>query len=237
MAAAPLPVHLVKFAQEELQSARAKPIRSAPGFTFRGSEHQMSGAFEADEIAYVRERLAGCDVFVDVGANYGLYTCVARSTGVPAIAIEPFWANLRLLYRNLADNGWHDTLVYPVALGDAPGLLTLFGSGTGASLIAGWAGAVQQTTVAVHTLDSLLRGADVLGKRLLIKMDVEGAEHMVLSGAAATLAADPAPTWMIEINLDEHHPAGRNPNFAAVFEMFWSAGYRALLNELGRVNN
>jgi hypothetical protein len=72
-----------------------------------------------------------------------------------------------------------------------------------------------------------LRGAGVLGKRLMIKVDVEGAERMVLSGATAALAAEPAPMWMIEITLSEHHPADRNPDFAAVFETFWSAGYKS----------
>jgi FkbM family methyltransferase len=240
-AAAQLPVHLSKLAQQELRAYRAHPVRSEFGFTLRGSAHQ---GHEPHEVSFIRNQLADSDVLVDVGAYFGLYTCLARSAGVAAVAIEPSPENLRFLYSNLIDNGWVDTTVYPVALGEAPGLRTIYGAGTGASLIAGWAGALLpdneprrphheprlsslETTVPVLTLDSVLRGTGVLGKRLIIKMDVEGAERMVLSGATAALAAEPAPTWMIEVTLSEHHPAGRNPDFSAVFEMFWSAGYKS----------
>jgi FkbM family methyltransferase len=226
-AAAPLPARLARVAREELRAQRARPVRSELGFTLRGGGHQASGQFEQEEVSFILDRLPDCDVFVDIGANVGLYTCLARSRGVRALAIEPLPENLRYLYANLIDNAWTDTAVYPVALGQASGLLSLYGSGTGASFISGWAGARRETVVPVLTLDSILRGAEMLGKRLIIKVDVEGAERMVLSGARATLAAEPAPTWMVEVTLSEHHPAGRNPDFAALFDMFWSAGYSA----------
>jgi hypothetical protein len=113
--------------------------------------------------------------------------------------------------------------------------LTLYGSGTGASFIAGWAGAVQQTTVAVVSLDSIVRGAGLVGQRMLIKVDVEGAEQGVLEGAKETLTASPSPTWLVEINLDEHHPAGQNPDFLEVFEIFWGHGYEATSVDAARV--
>jgi hypothetical protein len=65
------------------------------------------------------------------------------------------------------------------------------------------------------------------GERLLIKIDVEGTEYDVLKGAATLLARRPRPAWMLEICLTENHPAGVNPHFAAVFEVFRRAGYTA----------
>jgi hypothetical protein len=70
---------------------------------------------------------------------------------------------------------------------------------------------VQGSTVPVTTLDSLVKGSNLIGLHLLIKVDVEGAEMGVLKGAGETLAAFRAPTWMVEINLNEHHPAGQIP--------------------------
>ncbi len=197
------------------------------GFTFRGNAHQSSGEFEPDELAFVRSELDRCDVVVDVGANLGLYTCLARRGGKRVIAIEPFPDNQRYLYANLIDNGYTDVSVHPVALDAEPGLLTLYGSGTAASLIRGWAGAGAETVVPASTLDTVLRGEEVTDRRLLIKVDVEGAERRVLAGAESTLTMTPAPTWLVEINFSEHHPAGGNPDFESTFEIFWRCGYDA----------
>lgn len=227
MAAAPMPVRLARLVKSELAAQRSKPVRLDLGFTLRGNAHQASGQFEADELAFVRRELEACDALIDVGANVGLYACLACKNGKPTIAVEPLPDNLRYLYANLLDNGFDEVAVHPVALGERPGLLTLYGTGTGASLIAGWAGARRQTTVPVATLDSIVRGAGLPGQQILIKVDVEGAELSVLGGAEETLSATPAPTWLVEIVLHEHHPSGQNPDFKAAFDVFWRHGYKA----------
>lgn len=189
----------------------------------------QEGEFEVEEIAIIQQNLSHAQVFVDVGANIGLYTCLARSVGRYAIAIEPQPQNLDCLYANLSANGWTDTEVYPLGLSDQIGLVNLYGaSGPSASLISGWAGYSKRfrQTIPVTTLDVLL-GERFIGRKLLIKIDVEGAEYNVLRGAQKTMSMLPHPTWMIEICLSEYHPAGINPNYAATFEMFWQHGYEA----------
>lgn len=89
----------------------------------------------------------------------------------------------------------------------------------------------------VATLDSIVSGSSLVGQRMLIKVDVEGAEMSVLRGAGETLAASPAPTWLVEINLDEHHPAGQNPDFQEAFEVFWSHAYIATSVDTKRLVN
>jgi hypothetical protein len=65
------------------------------------------------------------------------------------------------------------------------------------------------------------------GKRLLIKMDVEGFEREVLAGAVETLELSPKPTWMVEILLhDAVIPGGTNTQFTETFELFWKHGYQ-----------
>ena len=61
----------------------------------------MDGTFETEEVEIIRKNLLNADVFVDVGANIGFYTCIARSLGKYAIAIEPQPQNLSCLYTNL----------------------------------------------------------------------------------------------------------------------------------------
>ena len=198
------------------------------GFRFAGPDHMQEGSFEPQELDYLRGRLPATDVFIDVGANVGYFTCIARHTGVHVVAIEPAARNLDLLYRNITANGWSDVEVFPIGLGREPGLATLYGDGTGASLVTRWAGVsdVWQRTIPLTTLDAVI-GGRFPGQRLLIKIDVEGTEHAVLDGAPLTLARRPAPRWLVEVCFTENFPAGVNPHFRDVFEKFWAAGYTA----------
>lgn len=188
------------------------------------------GKFEVEETAIIRKLLPKVDFFVDIGANLGYYTCLALQSGKPGIAIEPQQQNLQCLFQNLTANGWEDRAeVFPLALSDCPGLLTLYGaSGPSASLIKNWAGysARYKKTVPVSTLDNILAGR-FFGKRLFIKMDVEGAEYLVLKGALATLRLEPKPIWLLEVCLEEFHPEGRNPDFQKIFQLFSENGYLA----------
>ena len=205
------------------------------GFNLCGSSTSMhheamrKGAFEPEETGLLLKHLVDADVFVDVGANIGFYVCLARYNGKAVVAVEPQAKNLKILYRNLLANDYQDVEVFPMGLASGPGLVKLYGpSGTGASMIPGWAHqhAGYASIMPLTTLDIIL--ADRFpGKKLLIKIDVEGAEHTVLQGAAKLLDKVPKPTWMLEICLGEYHPDGVNPNYMATFETFWRHGYVA----------
>lgn len=216
--------------RDSLQSVGAGAADTRHGFRFAGNAAMQAGDFEADEVALIRSLLGERSVLVDIGANLGLYTCIARSLGRRAIAIEPLPANLRLLRANLAANGWSDTEIAEVGLAAAEGAAELFGTDTGASLVPGWATLPKRTllrnTIRLTTLDALL-GQRFAGERLLIKADIEGAEHGMLLGATHTLERTPAPTWLVEICLTENFPAGINPDYVATFEHFFSRGYAA----------
>ena len=214
---------------------RAREVETPLGFKLTAGLHpaydQMrNGTFEPEETALIARLLDRVDRFIDIGANLGYYTCVALQKGRRVLAVEPQPLNLKGLYRNLLSNGWQDRVeVMPVALSDAPGLLTLYGaSGPSASLLRNWAGYSPRYSqvVAVSTLDNLVAGR-FEGERLLIKIDVEGAEYGVLRGAAATLQRDVRPVWLLEVCLHEFHPDGFNPDFLHVFQMFWEHGYEA----------
>jgi len=204
------------------------------GFKLTGSNsiHHLAmqkGTFEPEATTLLKEHLRNADIFVDVGANIGFYTCLARVAGKHVIAVEPLPKNLEYLYANILGNGWKDIEVFPVGLSEKPGLATLYGgSSTGASLIGSWAGASQlfRRTISVSTLDILL-GVRLAGKNMLIKVDVEGAEYPVLLGATKVMCLQPKPTWIVEVCLTEFHPDGMNKNFQNTFDLFWQHGYEA----------
>lgn len=223
------------FAVHQYRTARRrlalKPQPTPHGFKFAGNRAMQSGAFEPLEVRLLGALIGAADRFVDVGANIGLYTCLARSLGKPAIAIEPLPDNLACLYANLLANGWQDTEVHAAGLAAHPGIATLYGTDTGASLVPGWANAKTydflRTTIPLTTLDNVI-AERFAGERLAIKVDVEGVEYAMLQGARATLVREPRPVWLVEIVLaEQQQPDGSNRHFADTFEMFFEAGYEA----------
>ncbi len=133
------------------------------------------------------------------------------------------------LYRNVAANGWNDIEIFPLALGNRHGVTTIFGGGTEASLIEGWAGTptYYSRIVPINTLDNIL-GTRLAGMRSFFLIDVEGGERGVLEGAEKQFTLNPKPVWMVEITTS-HQPVGRNVNsdLQRTFEMFWNYEYEA----------
>ena len=223
----PVAAAIYRSARERIGELKARPRRTPEGFRLLGDGSMHDGTFEPEERRLVGRLLSEADVFVDVGANVGYYTCMARAAGKEVVAVEPLESNLRLLFRGLQANGWDDIEVWPVGVTDRAGLRALYGGGTGASLVPGWAGSspAWKETIAVTTLDTLFahRFCD---RRMLIKMDVEGAEFAALAGAQSLLARAPKPVWMVEISLGQPHPE-TNVHFRDTFDLFRTLGYRA----------
>jgi FkbM family methyltransferase len=203
------------------------PVQTPLGFLLVGNRSMEEGAFEPQETRLIESILPLVEYVVDVGANIGYYVCLARSRSKHVIAFEPIALNVQLLLRNIEVNGWKDGLeIYPLAVSNRCGIARMLGGGTGASLVAGWAGVSESYSsyLPVTTLDSTLNGR-LHGKRSLFIIDVEGAEADVLAGAVAQLALAPKPLWMVEIIFSQRGGIGKNPNFRHSFEAFWRNGY------------
>jgi FkbM family methyltransferase len=134
-------------------------------------------------------------VFVDVGANFGYFTCLlaahlGRANGSKVIAIEPNPDLVRLLRTNISIN-WSGApvRVEPVAVASEPGTLVLHvpeRSAANGSLAAPPPGNLGvQHEVQVVRLDDLLANEPRVD---LLKVDVEGFEPAVFRGAVETLA-------------------------------------------------
>ena len=147
--------------------------------------------------------------------------------------------NLRMLLRNITLNGWEDRAeIFQLALGEQPGIASMYGGGMGASLVKGWAGfsTKKPILVPVSSLDTVLDGR-LVKQKIFILIDVEGAEYALLRGAEKMLAMEPKPVWMIEIAYTENQPEGRmaNPNFIPTFDLFWRGGYDAYVSIEGNI--
>jgi FkbM family methyltransferase len=206
---------------------KREPVLTPQGFRLVGNRSMEEGQFEREETRLVSALLKDIDTVVDVGANIGYYVCLARSQSKEVIAFEPIDTNLQILFRNIEANEWLDGIeVFPLAVSDRTGFIRIFGGGTGASLIDGWAGVSKNYSkyVPTTTLDIVLRDR-LVGKRPLFIVDVEGAETTVLAGACAQMSLTPRPFWLVEIIFSQHGGIGRNPHFLNAFEPFWRLGY------------
>ena len=208
---------------------RARQIARTPrlvreGFRFASYDMAFTDEWEMEERALVAEHLPDCAALVDVGANNGFYALLAVHLGKPALAIEPDVGNLVVLRANC--HGKPVEIVSAV-LADEEGEAVLYGDGDMASLDPDWQGVGRhfRQSVRALTLDGVLAGRWTEG-RLLIKIDVEGAEALVLRGASATLRRGPRPMWLIEM-LPHLPTGGENPAFAEARGIMEDAGYIA----------
>jgi FkbM family methyltransferase len=201
------------------------------GFKLIGNETMESGTFEPEETEIVRKILHEADLFINIGANIGYYCCIAIQDGKNVIAFEPIETNLHYLYKNIRANHWENKIeIYPIAVSDQTGIIEVFGGGTGASLIKGWAGQSEDNVrlVPTTTLDTVL-ASRLDRKKCFILADIEGGEDRMLRGAEYILGQNPKPIWLVEISISEHQPQGIsiNPNLLRTFKRFWDNGYEA----------
>jgi len=77
------------------------------------------------------------------------------------------------------------------------------------------------------SLDRIL-GTRFRQKRLVIKVDVEGAELGVLQGATDALSREEPTVWLVEIYPLAGRSGARNQGYCNTFDTFWSRGYRSV---------
>ena len=139
------------------------------------------------EVNYLGRVLTAGKTFIDVGAAFGIYTLVASKLvgeSGRVIALEPTAQSLVVLRRNIALNRLTNVVVLPVAASLTKGKARLYhGPEPGSnSLGEGPSRGGSSEEVDTESLDKLLEHAGVDWVNL-IKMDVEGAEEVVLHGA------------------------------------------------------
>jgi len=191
------------------------------GFRFAGNPYYLTPQWEPHEKRILSQCLAKADLFIDVGANHGFYSCLADSLGVAVAAVEPESGNLRYLKSNVLENDL-EIEIFPVAVTSRAGVMSLFGDSDTASLVPGWTGYSThfRQMVPTNTLDNLFADRD---GALLIKVDVEGAEGDVLAGALGLIKR--GATWLIETFPESF---GDRPSpFRDVFQTMLDAGYSA----------
>lgn len=163
----------------------------------------VGGFYEAIELGVLEQVTAKSNVILDVGANIGLYSCLAAKHApkrAKIIAFEPVVENQDYLQRNIEQNELPSIVVEPMAVGEKSGDIKIYlvenSIGTHSVSSKNALESTTFTTVPVVTLDEYV--AKKLKKPVdVLKVDVEGYEGSVLRGAKALLKKD-KPTLFIE---------------------------------------
>ncbi len=168
----------------------------------------VCGSFEPNEFAFLDRVLRPGMVFVDVGANDGYYTLFAARRVGPTgrvVAAEPSSRERAHLQRNLGRNGLDNVTVVPAAIGATSGLADLHlahGVHAGHNTLGSFAHddvvRASLERVAIEPLDAVVARLG-LSHVDFVKVDVEGAEARVISGAANVLSTM-RPLMLLEVN-------------------------------------
>ena len=166
----------------------------------------FEGEYEPEVTELLRASFCPSDVFYDIGANIGYYSCLAAATGVETIvSVEPDPINIAVLSLNMALNGFdaQRLLVVDAALSDVSGNATFYRSHVANTGMSGLNSrhSVASFKVNVKTLDELL--LELKGQfPTVLKIDVEGWELNVLRGAERLLKETPPKLIIFEAQPD-----------------------------------
>lgn len=189
-------------------------------------------ATEEAESRWFDENIGQYDAFFDVGANFGLYSSKAdaRMQNGQIIAVE---ANPEIVHQMeqkvraalLPDNGNRFEVLH-CAASDRQGTITfnIAGADTLGSIVQK-ADDTHRVDVPARSLDDILEtsGVDLEKSRVLIKVDVEGAEYRVVRGAEGLLGKANID-FFVEMHSWGDKEIGRYPK--DVLKIFQDKGYR-----------
>jgi FkbM family methyltransferase len=162
--------------------------------------------FEENEQIFLTRYLSKGDIYIDIGANIGIFVVIAaRLVGEEGkvIAFEPTPLTFKRLQENCQLNDYKNIDLYQIALSDEVDKLLFYISNIGFDAWNSFAldpADIEKTKILIDTypLRNILECNKDIYLANLIKIDVEGWEHKVLSGGKDFFSNPKAPTLLIE---------------------------------------
>lgn len=180
----------------------ARPFASSLGRQL----YVKRSAPEPETIPVFLDLIRSARTFIDVGANIGIYTLLAkkRNPKVRTVSFEPQAPFCELLAQSLSLNAIHDVVIENVALDEADGNSTLYlgNRDAEASTNPAFFSSKSRTLVGAVACRTLRLDAYCAQNRMtdidLIKLDTESTEPRALRGATGVLAQS-APDIICEV--------------------------------------
>jgi FkbM family methyltransferase len=209
-----------------------------------------TGHYEAPTEALFRKLLPGAKCFVDIGANNGFFAILAATQMNDAgrvFAFEPFPATYSRLQRNVQVAGVRSVEALNIALSNATERRSMFArpGALGYTTFAGQENIANRAAAAnvSATIDESVE-CDTFdrvwakygeGKVDLVKMDIEGAELLVLEGMPQALRDRLFTHLFLEVHPRQIRELGGEPHRVA--ELLMQRGYRLLERRDGRLDD
>lgn len=192
-----------------------------PGMTGATQNHYC-GLTEPADMGFLLHGLRSGDLFLDVGANVGVYSLLAATAGADAIAIEAYPPTAVKLGRNVRLNDFAGKIeIVGAAVGEETGELR-FTTGEGPMNHVASAGEKGEAcSVPVRRLDDIVAGRPIR----FFKLDVEGYEVPALRGGSKLLADPGLLAIVVELN-----GSGERYGFTdrEVIELIQTQGFRPM---------
>ena len=165
-------------------------------------------------------------VIIDVGANIGIITRFMRDFAKTIYSIEPSPENFEALKKNVEFNEWDNVIPFNFALSDKDGKANFniwLKNRTGNSLVYTFGAASARKTVEVDTkrFDTFFAENNI-GEVDFVKLDVEGAEDMILYSDGFKNIADKIKSIMVEF----HFARSDKPRTARLVQHITSFGFK-----------
>lgn len=157
------------------------------------------GLQELEEMSFLLHFLRSSDLFIDIGGNIGAYSILAsRVCGTRTVVFEPVPNTYQRLLDNIHLNGVMDIVqARQICVGDKKGYVKFTTEhDTVNHVLLNNVDTEQNIQVMMDTLDSLLEGS----APTVLKIDVEGYEGNIISGAKKILSSPLLIVVIMEVN-------------------------------------
>jgi FkbM family methyltransferase len=198
----------------------------------------LFGDFEPEETIFFRGLIKSDDVCLDIGGNVGYFSMLmaqcARQGEVHVF--EPIPLNAALIRTNVELNNFSNVVINNVALAEARGTAEFSVSVDSAysSLKAtGRKSEAKIITVPLWTLDDYV-AEKKLQSIALMKVDVEGAEEMVLKGAKGLFGDLHRRPRIVMLELVDINLRPFGTSVASIVEQMVSHGYKPMVLQNGK---
>ncbi|SNS32782.1 methyltransferase, FkbM family [Sphingomonas laterariae] len=188
------------------------PVRSRYGVVMRTRSHDLTNYYcisgenhvDYDDVFSVVSTIRPGMAFFDIGANAGLFSMVAGKRLGPdgvIVAFEPSPRTFHDLVANAVANGLANFHPFCAALGLENGVARFDSGNEGHSGAAHFDGQGKMFVTQMRFADMWPSLRELIGDRkIMVKIDVEGAEDIVLTSIADLLASGQIETCIVEVD-------------------------------------
>lgn len=203
-----------------------------------GRQIWLFGSYEPDETRFFRDSIRPNDVCLDIGGNVGYFSLLmSRAATSGAVHVfEPIPLNASLVRANADLNALSNIIVNNVAVGSSEGLVPFsvsVDSAYSSMRATGRVAEERMIDVPIVTLDEYV-GRARIARVDIMKVDVEGAEDMVISGGAQLLSDKERRPRMVLLELYDGNLLPFGTCVGDVVERMTAFGYSAkVLSDAG----